>query len=42
MTIRNTGSCLDYGRCDFFDLCTGNVGVEAYRVREHAHPELED
>ena len=41
MTIRNTGSCLDYGRCDFFELCTGAVGPEAYRVRESLNPELE-
>lgn len=38
--VRNTGACLDYGRCTFFDLCTGQVGVEAFRVREDAHPEL--
>ena len=42
MTIRNTGSCLDFGRCDYFDLCTGAIGVESFNVREHAHPELED
>lgn len=42
MTIRNTGSCLDYGRCDYFDLCTGEVGPEAFRVRERVHPELSE
>lgn len=42
MTVRNDRSCLDFGRCDFFDLCTGEVGVEAFRVRDVDHPELED
>ena len=41
MTVRNDHSCLDYGRCDFFDLCTGQVGVEAFNVRPVQHPELE-
>jgi len=42
MTIRNAGSCLDYGRCDYFDLCTGEVGVEGFRVRKRANPELSE
>ena len=41
MTVRNTSSCLSYGRrCPFLDLCCGAVGADAYRVIPSAHPEL--
>ena len=39
MTIRNASHCLDFGRCDYFNLCRGIVGPSAFRVQE-AHPEL--
>ena len=39
MTVRNSGHCLDFGRCTYFDLCRGVVGPSAFRVKE-AHPEL--
>jgi len=42
MTVRNDNSCLDFGRCDFLDLCTGQVGVEVFNVRPHVNPELEN
>jgi len=38
--VRNTNACLDYGRCTYFDLCTGAVGPEAFRVLTDANPEL--
>jgi len=41
MTVRNSQSCLDFGRCDFFDLCTGLVDVDSFVVRDVPHPELE-
>ena len=40
MTIRNTRSCTQFGRCAFLDLCCGAVGPDAYRVIETSHPEL--
>ena len=40
--IRNTNACLDFGRCAFFDLCTGAVGTDAFNVLppESVNPEL--
>ena len=38
--IRNTRACLDFGRCAYFELCTGQIGPEAFRVEEDANPEL--
>ena len=40
MPIRNVRSCLDFGRCDFLDLCRGVVTPEAYDVLDNHHPEL--
>ena len=40
MTIRNTRSCTQFGRCAFLDLCCGAVGPDAYRVIDTSHPEL--
>ena len=38
--VRNTKACLDFGRCTYFDICTGAVGPDAFRVQEDANPEL--
>jgi hypothetical protein len=38
--IRNTRACLDYGRCDYFDLCTGQSGPDAFHVLDDVYPEL--
>ena len=38
--VRNVKSCLDFGRCAFFDLCTGQVGTDAFRVIDNPNPEL--
>jgi len=38
--IRNTRACLDFGRCIYFDLCTGAVGPESFDVSTDVHPEL--
>jgi len=40
MTVRNSQHCLDFGRCNYFDLCRGVSGPEAFRVIDDAHPEL--
>lgn len=40
MTIRNVRSCLDFGRCDYLDLCRGVVTPEAFDRLENPHPEL--
>ena len=40
MSIRNTRSCLDFGRCDYFDLCRGVVSAEAFDCLNNPHPEL--
>ena len=42
MSVRNTSHCLDYGRCDYFDLCVGAVGPDAFRVLDTPNPELDD
>lgn len=40
MSIRNTAHCLDFKRCDYFDLCRGVVPVEAFEVLTNPNPEL--
>lgn len=45
---RNPGSCLNYGKCDFFELCSANVRPDGKTVPagfvqlNTAHPELDD
>ena len=38
--IRSTQSCLNRGRCPYFDLCVGAVTKDAFRVLEQRHTEL--
>ena len=40
MSVRNTQHCLDFGRCDYFDLCRGVTTAEAFRVLDDVNPEL--
>ena len=40
MTIRNVRSCLDFGRCDYLDLCRGVITPEAFDRLDSPHPEL--
>jgi len=40
MSVRNTRSCLDFGRCDYFDLCRGVTTAEAFDSLRNVHPEL--
>ena len=40
VAIRSTQSCLNRGRCPYFDLCVGAVGENAYRKLDVKHPEL--
>tara|TARA_R110002126_G_scaffold19449_11_gene72862 strand:+ start:880 stop:1893 length:1014 start_codon:yes stop_codon:yes gene_type:complete len=41
-TVRNTRHCTQFGRCAFLDLCCGSVGIDAYRIKDSIHPELEN
>ena len=39
----NTGSCLEYGGCEYLHICSGQPGArEAFTVKEHVYPELEE
>lgn len=40
MSVRNTQHCLDWGRCDYFDLCRGVVSTEGFIVLDNVNPEL--
>ena len=40
--IRSTQSCLNRGRCPYFDLCAGAVTKDAFRVLEQRHTELKE
>jgi len=44
---RNTGACIGYGTCPYFDLCTNGYDPESglipegYEIAKNVHPELE-
>jgi len=40
--IRSTQSCLNRGRCPYFDLCVGAVPKDAFKVLEQRHTELKE
>ena len=42
VAIRSTQSCLNRGRCPYFDLCVGAVTKDAFRVLEQRHTELKE
>lgn len=40
--IRSTQSCLNRGRCPYFDYCVGAVTKDAFKVLEQRHTELKE
>jgi hypothetical protein len=42
IAIRSTQSCLNRGRCPYFDLCVGAVTKDAFKVLDRRHTELKE
>lgn len=40
--IRSTQSCLNRGKCPYFDLCVGAVTEDSFKVLEQRHTELKE
>ena len=40
MSVRNTQHCLDFGRCDYFDLCRGVITADDFMAVDNVNPEL--